>query len=172
MQEIPSPETALEYQITSDPEWVEGMLWGTPRPGHPEGSVGKHTLEVLANVERFARSESERTDLRLIALLHDCAKAFVQRGGPHHGLLARRVGERYLDDERLLCVIEHHDAVFRLLRRPHGQREQMERLLAALREQNALALYAQFLRCDTLTGNKSPFPYTWFADLTGQGDGA
>ncbi len=181
-KEIPTPETPLEHSITSDPEWIDGMLWGVPRPGHPEGSVGKHTIEVLANVDRFAASEAERQELRLIALLHDCRKHLVGgRGGTDHCLEARRYSERFLEDERLLQVIEHHDDVFRIYRRlmrdyPLRSRaadEMLGELLSCLREYDCLDLFIVFFRCDTLTGDKSLIPYEWLtAQLytSGMGD--
>ena len=35
-------ETALERRIAAEPEWREGVEWGQPRPGHPEGAVKHH----------------------------------------------------------------------------------------------------------------------------------
>ena len=46
-------ETAVEHQIVADPEWQRGVLWGTPRPGHPEGQVVHHIEDVLQNVDVF-----------------------------------------------------------------------------------------------------------------------
>jgi len=33
------PETELERRIARDPELLEGLAWGKPRTGHPEGTV-------------------------------------------------------------------------------------------------------------------------------------
>lgn len=175
-EERPLPETELERAICADPDWQEGMSWGRPRPGHPEGSVGRHTVEVLTNVERFAHGEAERCDLRLVALLHDCCKHQTTRGGPSHGALARYLAEHYLDDERLLTVVERHDAGFRawrLLKRgqEHRAEETLAELLASLREHDAVGLFLSFVRCDSLTGDKSPLTYQWLTARFGQGDG-
>lgn len=171
---LPEAQTSLEYAITGDPDWVDGMLWGKPRPGHPEGSVGAHTAEVMGNVDRFARSEREREELRLVALLHDACKHQTVRGGPNHGELARRLAERFLDDERLLAVIELHDAGFSLYRRlGRGQdiRGRLARLIEQLQELDAVDLFLQFVRCDTMTGDKRPDAYLWLcAQLGREGD--
>lgn len=149
------------------------MLWGKPRPGHPEGAVGRHTIDVLDNVERFAADPLEREELRLIALLHDACKSQVLPGGPHHGKLARLLAEGYLDDERLLSVIERHDDAFRIYRSLHRPRRDrgltrhlLNDLLAELRLQRIERLYLTFFRCDSLTGDKSQAPYDWFARET------
>ena len=36
------PETELEHKLISDKEFIEGVLWGEPREGHPEGQVIFH----------------------------------------------------------------------------------------------------------------------------------
>jgi len=170
--QTPTPETEIERALAADPDWVDGMHWGKPRPGHPEGAVGLHTIEVLANVERVDCSPPEHCDLRLIAFLHDACKWQTTRGGPDHGTLARRLGERYLDDERVLTVVELHDHAFRIYRRRrHDPQEALERLLQALREVGALELYRLFVRCDSLTGGKSPNFYRWFEQALGEGVG-
>lgn len=147
------------------------MLWGKPRPGHPEGSVGRHTVEVLANVERYARDPVEREELRLVALFHDACKYRCHSGGPHHGALARTLAERYLDDDRLLFVIEHHDDAFHLYRQAQRSSGSDIRLLAELTEElrslQASDLFLQFFRCDARTGDKSPAPLLWFEQQSG-----
>ncbi|MBW3593242.1 MAG: hypothetical protein KY396_06080 [Actinobacteria bacterium] len=100
------PETELEARIVADPEWQEGAAWGTPRPGHPEGSVAAHVREVLANVDRVALDARDRERLRLVALVHDAFKHSVDRSTPrtganHHATIARRFAERYIDDLEL-----------------------------------------------------------------------
>ncbi|MDV7390303.1 hypothetical protein RZS08_03065, partial [Arthrospira platensis SPKY1] len=47
------PETDLERQLILHPEFREGLLWGVPRYGHPEGEIYKHIREVLDNIERL-----------------------------------------------------------------------------------------------------------------------
>ena len=45
------PETLQEQQIIKNLDWREGVLWGKPRYGHPEGIVLYHIEEVIKNVE-------------------------------------------------------------------------------------------------------------------------
>jgi hypothetical protein len=170
--ETPTPETELERALCADPEWIAGMHWGKPRPGHPEGAVGLHTIDVLANVDKFARDPDERADLRLVALLHDACKAQTDRGGPDHGTLARELGARYLDDERLLLIIELHDHAYRIYRRRRRDyQERLQALIERLREEDALELYLRFVRCDSQTNGKSPDFYYWLSNELGLGDG-
>jgi HD domain-containing protein len=110
-------ETDLEQQICADPTWQQGAMWGEPRPGHSEGKVIYHIAEVLANVDRLARTDEERSALRLIALIHDNFKYRVDTtkprvGNNHHAMLARQFAERYLDDPDILDIIELHDEAF------------------------------------------------------------
>ena len=41
------PESALERSLSEDPVLQEGLAWGEPRRGHPEGSVGAHVADLL-----------------------------------------------------------------------------------------------------------------------------
>lgn len=167
-------ETDLEVEICADPVWQKGAVWGRPRPGHPEGQVRYHLVEVLANVERYATSPEERRDLRLIALIHDTLKYQVdpyqpRTGEYHHGMLARRFAERYLQDEALLEVIELHDEAYNSWcmgsrkRRWNAAEERAGLLIDRLGAQ--MALYLRFLRCDNETGSKQPDSVKWFIEL-------
>lgn len=167
-------ETDLEVEICADPEWQKGAVWGRPRPGHPEGQVRYHLVEVLANVERYATSPEERRDLRLIALMHDTLKYQVdpykpRTGENHHGMLARRFAERHLQDEALLEVIELHDEAYNSWcmgsrkRRWNAAEEHAGLLIDRLGAR--MALYLRFLRCDNETGSKQPDSVKWFIEL-------
>lgn len=172
-----APESELERRIVADPEWREGVRWGRPRPGHPEGSVLAHVREVLENVDRWARSPAERARLRLIALVHDAFKYRVDRslprtGANHHGALARTFAERHIDDPGVLEVIEHHDAAYgawsfgRRSGRWDEAEERARALIARLGEH--LDLYLAFYRCDKHTGDKTDADLEWFEALCEQ----
>ena len=45
--ESAEPENELERRVTSQPELLEGLAWGQPRAGHPEGAVGTHVSHLL-----------------------------------------------------------------------------------------------------------------------------
>src|SRR5919197_3137901 len=103
-------ETELERRIAAEPEWLEGIEWGDPRSGHPEGAVKYHIADVLENVDVEAASPDDRRRLRLAALVHDAFKYQApERSAPvgseeHHGSLAARFLERFVEDEELVLV--------------------------------------------------------------------
>ena len=47
------PETDIENQLINDPDFKEGLFWGKPRYGHPEGKVIYHIAEVLKNIDQL-----------------------------------------------------------------------------------------------------------------------
>jgi hypothetical protein len=62
-------------------------------------------------------SDPDRTELRLLALLHDSFKATVDPDAPwspanDHAVAARRFAEQYISDERILSILEVHDAPY------------------------------------------------------------
>jgi hypothetical protein len=169
-----TPETELEERIIHDPAWVEGAVWGRPRPGHPEGSVAAHIVEVLANVDRVALDPADRERLRLIALVHDAFKHEVDRerprtGGNHHAMLARRFAERYIRDPEVLEVIELHDEAYNAWamgsRRGNWERADARALRLLDRLGDSVGLYERFYRADNETGSKDRAPWDWFVKL-------
>jgi hypothetical protein len=168
-------ETDLERRIAADPEWREGVEWGEPRPGHPEGAVKHHIADVLANIEREAASPEERRRLRLAALVHDTFKYRAAEGSArvgsegHHGTLAARFLERFVDDPELVEVVRWHDEAFAawlgLVSR--GDRRRAERRAKALvkRLGGTLPLYLAFFRADNATEGKSPESAAWFESV-------
>lgn len=168
-------EGELEERIAGDTEWQRGAEWGTPRPGHPEGAVKFHIAEVLANVDRYAKSDGDRSRLRLITLTHDTFKHRVDDSRPrvgenHHGLIARRFAERYVSDPIVLDIVELHDEAYNAYamgarRRAWAEAEaRAHRLLSRLGP--SAGLYLTFFRCDNETGNKTPDAFEWFAGLS------
>src|SRR3954471_16245761 len=74
-----APETGLERAVTSTPELREGLAWGRPRAGHPEGPVGAHVSHLLDAIDRDASIDAtRRTEPRFLALVHDAFKNRVQ----------------------------------------------------------------------------------------------
>jgi HD domain len=168
-EELLLPETALEEQLLLTPEFSKGLLWGTPRYGHPEGPVLFHIVEVLENIERLMLNPIERESLRLVALVHDTFKFkeeqlrvrnqdYVQ----HHGIIARQFMEQYTDNESVLKLIELHDEAYYIWKLQDEARKQslMERLIHRLGDD--LQLFYAFFMCDTKTGDKTQAPISWF----------
>ena len=155
-------ETDLERALIEDPVLQEGLAWGRPRRGHPEGSVGAHVADLLATIDRWGETGKRREELRLLALVHDSFKNRVQNWRPktgenHHAMRARRFAERYIDDERLLATIEQHDrpyALWRKMRRrghldEHAFTEMLDRI-------PDLDLFLRFVELDGSTRGQEP----------------
>jgi hypothetical protein len=170
--EMLKPETELEVRLLENPLFQEGLNWGKPRFGHPEGKVGLHVRDVLANVERQAKSVEERQQLRTIAIVHDTFKFRefeLGRRVKHHGLMAREFMEGQISDACLLDIIELHDEAFYCWRNAHLEHQpltaslRLEKLLERLGEN--LPLYFDFYKCDTQTGDKVQAPLYWFEQV-------
>ena len=165
------PETDLEKTLINHPEFIQGLLWGKPRYGHPEGKVVFHVAEVLSNIERLRINGSTRRQLRLIAYVHDTFKHIEDQNRPrdwslHHSILARKFSEQFISDPSVLSVIEHHDEAFYSWRMEHQFNQvpqgisRMQKLLGNV--DNHLQLYYLFFKCDTRTGDKNQAPLKWF----------
>ncbi len=170
--EMLRPETELEARLLENPLFQEGLNWGKPRFGHPEGKVGYHVRDVLENVERQARTLEERQHLRLIAIAHDTFKFRefeLGRRVKHHGLMAREFMEAHISDAALLDIIELHDEAFYCWRNAHLESQpliatlRLEKLLERLGDN--LPLYFDFYKCDTQTGDKVQAPLYWFEQV-------
>jgi len=169
LEQLLRPETALERELLSLPEFRRGLHWGEPRFGHPEGKVAIHVREVLDNIEKVPTlSREDRCRLRLIAFAHDTFKHAESRTRPrdwtkHHGILARRFMERYTSDAAVLDIIEtHDDAYYKWLsqRRRTSPHTQLDSLIS--RVGYCFQLYYLFFKCDTQTGDKTQAPLRWF----------
>jgi hypothetical protein len=165
-------ETDVERAIADEPEWREGVEWGTARLGHPEGAVKHHIADVLANVEREATSEEERRRLRLAALVHDSFKYQAPEGSArvgspgHHGSLAAEFLERFVDDDELVEVVRWHDEAFAawlgMVKRGNRRRAEQRARELIRRLGPALPLFVRFFRADNATEGKSPQSVEWF----------
>ena len=161
------PETDLERALSSDPVLQEGLAWGEPRRGHPEGSVGAHVTDLLATIERWGETGQRREELRLLALVHDSLKYRVQNWRPktgenHHAMRARRFAERYIHDERLLATIEQHDRPYslwrKMRRRGHLDEHAFAEMLDSIPD---LDLFLRFVELDASTEGKNHEPIRW-----------
>jgi hypothetical protein len=162
-----TPETELERAVSADPELQEGLDWGEPRRGHPEGAVGAHVADLLDTIERWGETGKRREDLRFLSLVHDALKYRVQHWRPrtgenHHATRARRFAERYTDDERLLATLEQHDRPYNLWRKmrrrgrvdEHGLNNMLDRI-------PDLDLFLRFVELDGSTEGKNREPIRW-----------
>lgn len=161
-------ENAIEARLAKDSALRTGLEWGRPRRGHPEGAVGNHVADLLRTIEAWGETGQRRAELRLIALVHDALKTEVDHsrsrsGQNHHAMRARRLAERYVDDERLLATIELHDAPYAIWKRVRrGEtdgRRALARLIARIPDRD---LFTRFVELDGSTDGKDPAPIEWF----------
>jgi len=173
IESIIKPTTDLERRIISDPEFIDGALWGKPRNGHPEGAVISHIEDVLKNVEEFATAETLEK-LRLIAIIHDSFKYKVDKtksksGENHHAMIARRFAEKYISDGSVLDIIELHDEAYNAYNKGFrrgdwkGAELRAEKLIERLN--GSLELFLTFYQCDNATGDKTSDDFVWFKKL-------
>jgi hypothetical protein len=164
------PESDLERAVADAPELREGLAWGEPRPGHPEGPVGIHVADLLRTIDRRGESGERRSVLRFIALVHDAFKYRVHEwlpktGSNHHAARARAFAERFTGDEATLAVIELHDRPYSLWRkmRRHGGLDEagFDRMMGRIADP---ALFLDFVELDAGTEGKRPEPTRWFRD--------
>jgi hypothetical protein len=155
------PRTDLESRLLGDPALQCGLDWGSPRDGHPEGSIGEHVRALLAQI---ADDDPLGDDLRLLALVHDSFKGAVRPGerwSPEndHAVLARRFAERYLDDERLLAVLELHDEPYWIWQNAGATAGGLDGVLARVPD---VELLARFVELDASTEGKDLSFLWWF----------
>jgi hypothetical protein len=164
------PENELERRVSADPVLLEGLAWGEPRSGHPEGEVGEHVGELLRTLESWGEAEPRRSELRFLSLVHDALKYKVQGWRPrtgqnHHAARARRFAERYTDDERLLAAIELHDRPYAIWRRLDrtGKRQDdaLDEMLERIPDPD---LFLRFVELDGSSEGKDPQPLRWFRE--------
>jgi hypothetical protein len=169
-----TPETELERAVTADPVLREGLAWGKPRRGHPEGTVGAHVADLLRTIERWDETGKRRAELRFLALVHDSLKFKVQRWRPrtgenHHAMRARRFAEGYTDDERLLATIEQHDRPYNLWRKVRSRGRMDEHAFNVMVDRIPdLDLFLRFVELDGSSEGKNHEPIRWLKAELGQ----
>lgn len=173
IENIIKPETALERQIISDPDFIQGALWGKPRNGHPEGQVIYHIGDVLKNIDKMTTSV-DREKMRLVAIIHDTFKYKVdgtksKSGENHHAMIARRFAENYITDSDILDVIELHDEAYNAWSKGkrHNDWKKAEHRARQLiiRLDGNIDFFKLFYQCDNATGDKKSDDYVWFNNI-------
>jgi hypothetical protein len=168
------PETAHEKLLLTLPEFKQGLVWGEPRYGHPEGKVAWHIREVLDNIDKVPNiSTTVREQLRLVAFVHDTFKYAEDRNRPrdwskHHGRIARNFAQTHITDALVLDLIEHHDDAYYAWLNVRYEKEQAAEgnsrsLIGLLKKfDRQIQIYYIFFKCDTCTGDKTLAPLRWF----------
>ena len=164
----------IERTLAADPLFRQGLDYGRPRRGHPEGAIKYHIAAVIKNIDSWYAPSPYYLSLRLVALIHDTFKFQVdttkQRSGPnHHGAYARRFAEQYITDDAVLDIIELHDEAYNAWgagdRRGNWKTATKRATRLIERLGNKLDLYRAFYRCDNETGDKSQVGREWFEEL-------
>lgn len=164
------PETDLERRVTAEPALLDGLAWGEPRAGHPEGAVGTHVSHLLETLDRCGETAERRESLRFMALVHDSFKYQVRErlprvGENHHAMRARRFAQKFTDDERLLAAIEMHDRPYALWRKMQRKGKLDERgFRRMMRRIEDPELFLRFIELDGSTEGKRPEPIEWFRE--------
>lgn len=171
-EELLNPESKLERKLLTIPEFSNGLHWGKPRFGHPEGKVLFHIKDVLDNIDRLPQcNQLQRDRLRSIAMVHDTFK-YQESGGRHprdwnmhHAVIARRFMENHTTDRSMLNIIQWHDEAYycwrlsEIYRNPSDGKIRLAKLVDKIGED--LQLYYLFFLCDTRTGDKNQAPIKW-----------
>lgn len=176
IRNVIKPENDLEREIINDKEFFQGVNYGKPRKGHPEGKVLFHIGEVLANVDKYYGDDPERSKLRLLAIIHDSFKYKVDRSKPkygdnHHGHYASVFAQKYVDNSQLKYILIVHDDAYNAWQAGNrrGRWDVAEKrgtgLGSDLFHIDALDLFLKFYYCDNKTGNKTNEDYEWFYNL-------
>jgi hypothetical protein len=166
-----APETELEGFMVLNEDLRVGLDYGFPRDGHPEGKVILHVGAVLKNIDEFYGGDGERSLLRTIGIVHDSFKYHGRALGQPHGVLAREFAKDYIDDERVLEVLEKHDEGHKLWKKwakEHRWREAEDdarTLIGELRSSGAMELFLHFYDCDNNVEGKDRRHYKWFKGL-------
>ena len=97
--------------IIASPAWTLARDWGQPRPGHPEGTVGRHVSEqVVPFIDRWYSTRPEYWDLVALAYLHDIGKPATQYvdgrlAGDSHSIISAQMALELGAPDRLVQVI-------------------------------------------------------------------
>jgi putative nucleotidyltransferase with HDIG domain len=108
----------LVDRIRRSQQWLRAADWGEPRPGHPEGTIGRHVREqVLPFIEHHYRDLPDYWSLVALAYLHDIGKPAVDfRDGRVHGAthsaLSAQIAEQLDVPDRIVRVIVRNDRAY------------------------------------------------------------
>ena len=161
-------------RITNDPRYLANLDWGTPRRGHPEGTVRLHIAELERNLAALTKDVTwpGYWKLRILIHVHDSFKADASPGAAitdprSHASLARAFLRDHCADEDLQAMVQYHDEPFALWRQAASRGEvnprRRERLLAAIKDWR---LFIEFQLIDGATAGKSREPLEWLiADI-------
>ncbi len=181
-QQARDNDLAEEYQnvlrmVRSNPRYLEGINWGAPRPGHPEGTIASHISELMENL-RTIEDDLSSSDFRKLELLihcHDTFKNEASRGVPiahpeSHASLARGFIEEYLGESPLSQIVQLHDEMFALWKPHKGEQINQDRYQRLIETIEDWDLYVTFLLIDNSPGKKDFSSTLWAVRALGDDD--
>lgn len=134
-----TPESELELTIISSPVFLTSASFGNQRKGHPEGDIGLHIKQILDFINKQGWN-AYRTNLRLLALLHDLGKPLVIYSpngnvvGKGHSMHSVDIAKEFTSDERLLSLIGVHDKYYHFYRDDNVGRFKRDKFLRVYRD--------------------------------------
>lgn len=162
--------------IKADPRYAKGIAYGVPRPGHSEGAVLNHLLDLDANLERMKPllSDEEYWKLAVLIHTHDTFKGSAKPDSPikdpqSHASLARMFLSEFTNDLDLLQMVQYHDEGLALYmqsmtslgpKAPYNQRRMRDNILTI----KDLTLFLFFTIIDGYTPSKDHAKIRWFVD--------
>lgn len=160
----------LLERIQKDPRYLEGLDWGRPRHGHPEGTIRWHVeiLEQNLAALKDRLSVEECWKLKVLIHVHDTFKHAAKSGVPitdprSHATLARAFLAEFCADADLLNMVQFHDEPFALWRqfdeRGSFNQERMRKLVETIQNWD---LFLAFLILDGCTEGKDRVVLQWF----------
>jgi hypothetical protein len=159
--------------ITADPRYKEGIAYGKPRTGHPEGRVVDHIKQLDANLDKLVPllSSEEFFKLRILIHVHDSFKHVAKRDSAiedpwSHASLAREFLAEFSDDEDLLRMVQYHDLGFALWKQFEAKgKYSYDRLESSiLSRMQDVELFLLFTIIDGFTPGKDHTKIRWFID--------
>ncbi len=165
-----SDAVTILKSIQQDERYLSNLDWGTPRPGHPEGTIRKHIEELERNLGRlgYKLTHDEQDRLRLVIHTHDTFKPEAGRGvriaDPlSHASLACQFLEEFCDDDEVLMTVQWHDEPYALWRK-WGRNETVadERLQSLVSRISDWNFFLAFQLIDGCTHGKTRVPLLWF----------
>lgn len=171
LENWPQAQDALA-RLMELPYYQENLSWGSPRRGHPEGSLANHIADLeinLATITPLLRP-AEEARLRLLIHVHDICKpeawVGVDSDHPHnHAYLARRLLAAVCQDPALLAITQYHDdgyTMFQYFRQPASYRPRLRQLLLEVVE---VELFMLFFLIDSCTPGKHREPVHWWLEV-------
>ena len=157
--------------IKANPRYQKNIEYGEPRPGHPEGKVKFHIVDLEENLETLrvkGITKEYYWKLKFLIHIHDSFKAEVKKDTPvqdarNHAAVAKEFAKQFINDADLLNMIQFHDENYNLWREylQNGlfNNERFQNLLNTIENWD---LFLMFIIIDGCVKGKDYAKLTWF----------